>query len=233
LYKRPADLVSDDVTETSGRRGPDGRLAPHFTRIEIERDGKLAGGEYVYLADRYDAYVITIQGSAVLRLPDGRMLEIGFAGHNGHPYVSPGLQMVADGVMKKEELSLKSMRAYFKSHPEAMDKYLWLNPRTVFFTERPGGPFGKLNVKVTPFATIATDKSVYPRAMPAFLSMPMARPAGASAPFRGFILDQDTGGAIRAAGRADVYMGTGPAAEELAGRQMGEGELYYLAVKQP
>jgi membrane-bound lytic murein transglycosylase A len=233
LYKRPADLISSDDGETAGRRTADGQIVPHFTRAEIERDGKLAGQEFVWLANRFDAYVITVQGSAVLRLTDGRTLEIGFAGQNGHPYVSPGMQMVADGVIRKEDLSLRTMRAYFDAHPEAMDKYLLMNPRTVFFTERPGGPFGKLNVKVTPRATIATDKSVYPRAMPAFLAVPMARGAGIpSAPFHGFMLDQDTGGAIRAAGRADIYMGIGPAAEDLAGHQMNEGELYYLAVKQ-
>jgi membrane-bound lytic murein transglycosylase A len=225
LYKRPADLLSSDDGETSGRR-VEGRLVPHFTRAEIERDGKLAGQEFVWLATRFDAYVITVQGSAVLRLTDGRTLEVGFAGQNGHPYVSPGLQMVADGLIRKEDLSLKTMRAYFDAHPDAMDKYLLMNPRTVFFTERPGGPFGKLNVKVTPVATIATDKSVYPRAMPAFLSVPLA-----GRPFRGFMLDQDTGGAIRAAGRADIYTGIGPVAEEAAGRQMDQGELYYLAVK--
>ena len=232
LYKRPADLVTDEATETSGRKGPDGRLTPHLSRAEIERDGKLAGNEYVWLANRFDAYVITVQGSAVLRLPDGRTLEIGYAGQNGHPYASPGMQMVQDGLINKEDLSLKTMRAYFDANPQAMDKYLWMNPRTVFFTERPGGPFGSLNVKVTPFATIATDKAVYPRAMPAFLVAPMSRAgSNAPAPYRGYMLDQDTGGAIRAAGRADIYMGTGPGAEELAGRQLHEGELYYLAVK--
>jgi membrane-bound lytic murein transglycosylase A len=233
LYKRPADLVTNEATEMSGRRMSDGSLAPHLSRIEIERDNKLAGQEYVWLADRFDAYVITIQGSAVLRLPDGRTLEVGYAGNNGHPYVSPGMMMVEDGLIRKEDLSLKTMRAYFDAHPEAMDKYLWRNARTVFFTTRPGGPFGSLNVKVTPFASIATDKSVYPRAMPAFLVAPVARPGGGdNVPFRGYMLDQDTGGAIRAAGRADIYMGIGPAAEELAGRQLNQGELYYLAVKQ-
>jgi membrane-bound lytic murein transglycosylase A len=232
LYKRPADLVSDDVNEISGRRGPNGTIVPHLSRAEIERDGALAGQEYVWLPSRFDAYVITVQGSAVLRLTDGRTLEIGYAGNNGHPYVSPGLQMVADGVIRKEELSLKTMRAYLDAHPGTADKYLWINPRTVFFTERPGGPYGSLNVKVTPFATIATDKAVYPRAMPAFLTVPLHRSGGGgTTPFRGYMLDQDTGGAIRAAGRADIYMGTGPGAEELAGRQLSEGELYYLAVK--
>ncbi len=232
LYKRPADLVSDEATDTSGRRTTDGRIVPHFTRAEIERDRKLAGQEFVWLANRFDAYVITVQGSAVLRLTDGRTLEVGYSGYNGHVYASPAMQMVADGVMRREDVSLKTMRNYFDANPVAMDKYLWFNPRTVFFTERPGGPFGKLNVPVTPFATIATDKTVYPRAMPAFLNVAVPRPGGGSAaPFRGFMLDQDAGGAIRAAGKTDIYMGIGPAAEELAGRQLNEGELYYLAVK--
>jgi len=50
-------------------------------------------------------------------------------------------------------------------------------------------------------------------------------------PFYSFALDQDTGGAIRSAGRCDIYMGIGPDALLLAGRQNAEGKLYYLAVK--
>ncbi len=49
--------------------------------------------------------------------------------------------------------------------------------------------------------------------------------------YDGFMLDQDTGGAIRAAGRCDIYMGVGPQAEAIAGHQLHEGKLYYLAVK--
>ncbi len=45
------------------------------------------------------------------------------------------------------------------------------------------------------------------------------------------MLDQDTGGGIRASGRCDLYMGIGPQAEELAGREMATGKLYYLAIK--
>ena len=124
------------------------------------------------------------------------------------------------------------MRAYFDANPAAMDKYLWINPRTVFFTERPGGPFGKLNVQVTPFATIATDKSVYPRAMPAFLNVPsprdgsrQRRPSAASCSTR-------TPAAPSAPPAAPTSTwASARGAEELAGRQLSEGELYYLAVK--
>jgi membrane-bound lytic murein transglycosylase A len=107
-------------------------------------------------------------------------------------------------------------------------------------------------VPVTPLATIATDKDVYPWAMPAFVSTRVPSVAVAAAggatggaatggaagggslepvPYRGFLLDQDAGGAIRAAGRADLYMGIGPQAEQAAGHQVYPGELYYLAIK--
>jgi len=43
--------------------------------------------------------------------------------------------------------------------------------------------------------------------------------------------DQDTGGAIRAPGRADLFMGVGPTAGLKAGGQYAEGQLYYLFLK--
>ena len=212
LFKRPADLATDPATgETTGRKGADGRVTPYLTRSEIEGSGRpLANLEYVFLKSRWEAYVITVQGSARLKLTDGRTLEIGYAGHNGYEYTSPGRQMVADGLIAPDQLNLKSLGAYFAAHPEAADKYLWLNKRTVFFTERPGGPFGSLNVPVTTWASIATDKNqrpnIYPRSMPAFLNVPVPRSDNPSQTwkFEGFMMDQDSGGAIRASGRCDI-----------------------------
>jgi membrane-bound lytic murein transglycosylase A len=63
---------------------------------------------------------------------------------------------------------------------------------------------------------------VYPPALPAFVSV---------SGLERFMLDQDTGGAIRAAGRADIYMGIGPDAGQLAGHQFAEGKMYYLLLK--
>lgn len=238
LYKRPADLVADVTGEHEGRRATDGSMAPYFSRQQIE-SGALAGGELVWLTSRWNAYVITVQGSGRLRLPDGRIYEVGYSGTNGFDYASPGAQMVADGLIPREQLSFRALKEYFDAHPDAMDKYLWLNQRTVFFTERPGGPYGSLNVPVTRFASIATDKHVYPAGMVAFLSVPIPAgapsPGGASVPntrpFDGFLLDQDRGGAIRSAGRCDIYMGIGQRAEETSGYQLNPGSLYYLAVK--
>jgi membrane-bound lytic murein transglycosylase A len=233
LYKKPENLVLDPVTGETA--------APWKTRREIE-SGAMAGKELVYLKSRWEAYVVTVQGSARLKLRDGAIYEVGFAGQNGYEYTSPGLAMINDKLLEKSELSLKKLGEIFSKNPSLMDKYLWKNDRTVFFTERPGGPFGAINVPVTDLATIATDKtvdkvsgmSVYPRAIPAFLnvSLPDSRdPANKSFPFSGFMMDQDTGGAIRAAGRCDIYMGVGPQGEAMAGHQFSEGQLYYIAIK--
>lgn len=241
IYKRPADLISNDDGEGAGRKTAEGQIVPYYTRKEIE-SGALAGQELAWVTSRWNAYVITIQGSARLRLSDGRILEVGYAGINGREYTSPGAKMVADGIISKDQISFQTLHRYFDSHPEAMDQYLWLNERTVFFTERPGGPFGSLNVPVTPFCSIATDKKVYPPAMLAFASVPIpldedrfpaagAPSSGNTRPFDGFLLDQDRGGAIRSAGRCDIFMGIGEKAEQSAGHQLNPGALYYLAVK--
>ena len=58
----------------------------------------------------------------------------------------------------------------------------------------------------------------------AFAAVDLERPVG-------FVLDQDTGGAIRAAGRCDVYKGLGDQAGKLAGGTYREGKLYYLFLK--
>ena len=42
------------------------------------------------------------------------------------------------------------------------------------------------------------------------------------------VCDQDTGGAIVAPGRCDLFMGIGPQARVLAGGQFSEGTMYYI-----
>jgi membrane-bound lytic murein transglycosylase A len=87
---------------------------------------------------------------------------------------------------------------------------------------------------VIPWRTIATDKSIFPRGCLTFLSttLPSIQAGRISIePYGGFALDQDTGGAIRAPGRCDIYIGEGDEAGQLAGQTYQEGRLYYLFVK--
>ncbi len=231
LHKPPPDLARDpQAGMTLGRRTADGNVVPYYTRDQIMELG-LPGSELVWLADAFEAYVVSVQGSARLRLPDGRLMEIGFAGDNGHDYVSVAEAMISHGKLDRNELSLDAMINFFKQHPEQLEVYLPLNPRYVFFKPVTGGPYGCLNVRVLPFRSIATDKEIYPRACLAYAVTELARSDGGDVqtqPFRGFVLDQDRGNAIRAAGRCDVFMGIGAQAGQLAGRTKAEGRLYYL-----
>ena len=157
-------------------------------------------------------------------MPDGKIESVGYAAHNGWEYKSIVPKMIADGKLSQKNINLKAMIGYFMVHRDEVDEYINQNPRFVFFRSEEGEPRGSLNEPVTPFRTIATDKSIYPRAMFSFVSVNLDRPVG-------FALDQDTGGAIRAAGRCDVYMGVGDRAGELAGGTYREGRLYYLFIK--
>ena len=232
LYKRPADLVSDAEGVTLGRRLEDGTTVPYYTRAEIEK-GALKGNELVYLKERFEAYVCTIQGSARLRLPEGECLKIGYAGNNGKEYTAIGLLMVKDGMITREQLNLAGLTGYFLSHPEALDEYLPRNERYVFFQKSETEPLGSLGRPVTPYRSLATDKGLFPRAALAFVdtTIPVSG-AEAQRPFKQFMFDQDAGGGIRAAGRADIYLGIGDEAGRIAGWTYDEGKLYYLIAKE-
>ncbi len=226
LYKQPPDLI----------KGPDGTiLAPYPPRSQLESSGKLKGLELIWLKDPFEVYVAHVQGSALIRLPDGKMVTVGYAANNGQDYKSIGLELVKDGKLSAKELSLARMIEYFQQHPGDVVTYVNRNPRFVFFQLGEGRPRGSLNTPVIPYRSIATDKAVYPRGGLAYIKTHLPTLNGyriSEQPYGGFALDQDTGGAIRAPGRCDVYMGQGALAGRLAGHTYREGNIYYLFVKE-
>jgi membrane-bound lytic murein transglycosylase A len=224
LYKPPADLLKGPDGMILGQRGPDGKIRQYPSRGDIQNSNTLTGNELVWLSDPFEVYIVHVQGSAKIRMPSGQIETVGYAAHNGWEYQGIVQKMIADGKLSNKNINLKSMIDYFKAHPDEVDMYVNKNPRFVFFRFEQGDPRGSLNERVIPFRTIATDKTIYPRAMFAFVAVDLDRPVG-------FALDQDTGGAIRAAGRCDVYMGVGDNAAELAGGTYREGRLYYLFIK--
>ena len=224
LYKTPDDLVKGADGAILGRKGTDGQIQQYPSREEIQKSSLLAGGELIWLADPFEVYIVHVQGSAKIRMPDGQIKTVGYAAHNGWEYRSIRKKMIVDGKLTENNINMKAMIDYFKIHPEEVDLYVSQNPRFVFFRYEEGEPRGSLNEPVTPFRTIATDKAIYPRGMFSFADVELDKPVG-------FVLDQDAGGAIRAAGRCDVYMGVGEKAGELAGKTYREGRLYYLFLK--
>ncbi len=233
LYRLPEDLVKEAATgEILGRRSGD-RIVPYPERAVIEESGMLAGTELVWLRSQWEVYLVHVQGSAALSLPDGSVLHVGYAGNNGHPYVSPARELLADGRINEAELSLDEVEAYFVAHPEDLDPYLWRNPRFIFFREEKSTnwPLGSLGVPVTPLRTIATDKELFPPGGVTLVVTQAIDASGRLRPFEQLMLDQDRGGAILSPGRVDIYFGIGHQAEERAGGEYFEGKLYYLFLK--
>ncbi|MGJ3245503.1 MAG: murein transglycosylase A [Elainellaceae cyanobacterium] len=230
LYRPPADL--------------DTWPHPHPTRSQLEGDDglqsdrRLRGLELVWLRDRFEAFLVQVQGSARLQLTDGTTMSVGYAGHTHYPYTSIGRELINDGKISEAELSLPAVMDYFRLHPADLNSYLSRNNRFVFFRETFGAPpTGSLGVPVTSERSIATDKSIMPPGALALIQTDLPSSTNSRDSelepqwVSRYVLDQDTGGAIRGAGRVDIFMGTGQSAGDRAGLVNSRGHLYYLLVK--
>ena len=217
---------------------------PHPTRAQLEgKDGLLGakshlrGLEMVWLRDRLEAFLVQIQGSARLQLTDGRMMSIGYAGKTKYPYTSIGRELAKDGKLPLDGLTLPVMLQYFSQYPSELSSYLPRNRGFVFFRQTYGAPaLGCLGVPVTAERSIATDKSLMPPGALALIhtQIHFANVIG-QMEYRTvsrYVLDQDTGSAIKGAGRVDYFMGTGKLAGDRAGVTGAKGQLYYLLLKQ-
>jgi peptidoglycan lytic transglycosylase A len=246
IYGQPADLIVAEqvtLTPTVTRENVIGRVRgetwlPYYSRREIDEDGALRGRGYeiAWVKDPIDLFFLHIQGSGLLQLPDGRRLQVGYAAANGRPYRSIGRLLIDRGKIPQEEMSMQRLRFYLAEHPEERSEIFSYNESYVFFRLVPEGPLGSLDVPVTPERSIATDARLFPKGALALIitQKPIVDAAGQLAgwqPFSRFVLNQDTGGAIRGPQRVDLYFGTGAEAGAAAGVMNRQGKLYFLSLK--
>lgn len=227
LHALPPDLIKAKDGSTLGQETPAG-IRPYPTREIILGDPAYEALEIAWLSDPVDAFIAHVNGSAFIELENGEIARFGYAGKNGRPYTSLGKELINAGEVPAEEMSLAAIRRWAAQNPTKVNSFLRLNESYVFFTSIEGNPRGSLNLEVTAERTIATDKTLFPRAALCFVDATLPSPGGRSAPFQQLMLDQDTGGAIRTAGRADLYLGVGHRAERLSGATRSPGQLYYF-----
>jgi membrane-bound lytic murein transglycosylase A len=246
VYRVPDDAVVVNLGKFSEKyqhellvgRVKNGELVSYYSRGEIEDLGALADRnlEIAWVDDRIGLFFLHTQGSGKIRLPDGRLLQIGYALKNGRPFQSLSRFLVDTGRISPKEISYQSIKRYLREHPEELSEILGHNESFIFFREVTEGPVGSLGVILTAGRSIATDAAVFPRGALAFMRArkPKLDKDGNAeywTPFSRFVISQDAGGVIKGAGRVDLFCGSGDEAEMLAGSLTERGDLYFLVKK--
>ncbi|MFK7964147.1 MAG: murein transglycosylase A [Burkholderiaceae bacterium] len=250
LYRMPPGLIRGQAAVT---REMFGRIHTQtFSTRQVDEHTNTAtlrkvvqGRELVWLDDPVDAFFLHIQGSGRVKLRNGDLMRVGYAGNNGHGYVAIGKVLIERGEISRQAMSAQAIRQWLNANPDQADEVMNQNPRYIFFRELPPsgrskddelnartgsapvGPIGSLGVALTPGRSLATDPRFLPPGALLYLRA-TARSKGTTKPLARLAVNQDTGSAIRGAVRADLFTGTGDSAGDFAGRLKEPLQLWLL-----
>lgn len=222
MYQTPVYALPSDV-----KKGVE-----YYSRQAIDQGALQGRGlELAWVDNPVDLFFLHIQGSGKIRLDDGSVLRVGYAGKNNQAYVALGKVLIDQGYLEKADVNMFTIKDFLARHPEKAQALMWQNPSYVFF--RPltdeGGPIGGQGVPLTALRSLAVDHRIIPYGMPLFVNTTL--PQTSLTPkqsFQQLMIAQDTGGAIRGAVRGDIFFGEGALAETLAGMMKGDG--HYTAL---
>ena len=241
LYRRPPDLenvVAEAERGASGiayshmQRTPQG-LVPYPTRTDIEA-GALAGKglELIWLTEPVEAFFLQIQGSGVIRFPDGSSVRVTYDGKNGHPYTSIGRYLIDQGVIGATSMTLDRLGAYLRADERRGREVMQQNASFVFFRELSPAEgeraLGAMGIGLTAGRSLAVDASVHTLGTPIYVVAPTLRHAVPNRPFQRLMVAQDVGSAIRGPERGDIFFGSGERAGALAGVTKEPGQFFVL-----
>ncbi|WP_434054527.1 MAG: MltA domain-containing protein [Roseibium sp.] len=178
--------------------------------------------ELVWLADPIDAYFIHVQGSARLRLTDGSVMRVGYAGKSGHPYTGIGKLLVERGEGAPEDFTMQGLRSWLSENPQKRDALFGENRSYIFFREvleagPEDGPVGAAGLPLIAGRSLAIDPAHLPYGAFVFVEAGFQDPDREGRTFARLMIADDTGSAIRGRARGDIFVGAGDRAGELAG----------------
>ncbi|MBU8849964.1 MAG: murein transglycosylase A [Desulfobacterales bacterium] len=249
VYSKPDDLLQIDLSAFSDQykghkrliarlNDSTKRVVPYYSRKQINaaKNFHIRSEPVVWLESRVDRFFLEIQGSGRIVLDQGDMLRVHYASSNGNAYRSIGRYLIKKNEILKENMSMQAIRAWLELNPQRIDEVLHHNESFVFFQEEEGGPYGSLGVEVTALRSIATDSRLFPKGALCFMQAQLPDQLDINslkdwekASF--FVLNQDTGGAIKGPARADLFCGNDDYAEFTAGHMNKYGKLFFLVLK--
>ena len=240
LYTTPKDLITVDLSEvypelkSKRLRGKlvGNKLVPYLSRADIDSQGApLAGNEIVWVEDPVEAFFLEIQGSGIIHLDNGDIMQIGYADQNGYPFKAIGSALIQKKEITMAEASMEGIKSWAKKNISKLREFLNMNASYVFFRKLPNdlpGPIGALGVSIEAERSVAIDPKFIPLGAPIFLSTTQPN---TSDPLERLMVAQDTGGAIRGGVRADFYWGSGDEAGRKAGSMKQQGKIWALLPK--
>ncbi len=204
------------------------RVVPYDTREQFESKEHKDIKVLCYIDSKVDRFILEIQGSGRVKLQDETIINIGYAGQNGHPYYPIGRKLIEDGEVKASNMSMQAIRKWCDDNPTKVDNLLNLNKSKVFFTKSTRTATGSLGVPLVAKRNLAVDRKYIPLGYPVFINT--------TNPITNDKIDKlmvaaDTGGAIKGDIRADFFWGSGEEAKRNAGKMAQNGKLTILIPK--
>jgi membrane-bound lytic murein transglycosylase A len=235
LYALPNDIIKVNLADfgikTGGKiqgRIQNNKLIPYYTRREIDK-GRMSFDVLLWTKSYLDNFFLQIQGSGNVQFMNGDKAYIAYAGNNGHKYTSIGKVLLDNKWMKKEDISLFSLKKWLKNNPYKATNILQQNARYIFFSLADEPSEGSLKMPLISERSLAVDPKYIPLGSMVFINTPLtARP---NTYINKTLFAQDTGAAITGPDRADIFFGDTKEAEYRAAYQNSKGKLYLLALK--
>ena len=233
IYATPKDLVVVDLSKIYPElkhyrlRGKlqGNRIVPYYTREEAASHD-INASVLCYCDSPIDKFFLEVQGSGIATFDDNSSIFLGYANQNGHRYRSIGKYLIAHHELSKEEISLQSIKQWLLEHPDRVDEVLNYNNSMVFFSKRAQGATGALGVELKPMRSVAVDKRYISLGSMLYLHADLN-----NTKINKIVFTQDTGGAIKGPVRADLFVGSGEKALELAGHLKAPLELWLILPK--
>ena len=236
IYKTPKDLITVRLSSiypelkkyTLRGKIKNNKLIPYENRAQLlKNDSKLE--PLLYVDNKIDKFFLEIQGSGKVILPNKKIINIGYAQQNGRKYYAVGKKLIQNGEIKKENMSLQSIRQWCELNPNKIDELFNLNDSVIFFHLSKNSATGSLGVPLVAKRNIAVDKSYIPLGFPVFIntSNPITNKK-----INSLMVAADTGGAIKGEIRADFFWGNGVNAKLYAGKMAQKGILTILIPKE-
>jgi membrane-bound lytic murein transglycosylase A len=163
-----------------------------------------------------------VQGAVRVRLTDGTVLRLAFAGKNGQPYASVGRLLSQQLKVPPADMTMDKVVTWLRANPADARRVMQLNRSYIFFRiadelDINTGPLGAAGVPLTPGRSMAVDRAEWSYGLPFFLQTRLPEPNGTERETARLVVAQDTGTAIVGSARADLFFGSGDEAGHKAG----------------